>query len=1070
MASDDKPKRRIRWLFFILLLLVGMLAVSSVLLFFRPPKAERFRRRGALLLQRGQGTAAVTEFRRAIELDPKHIDAREGLVRALAVKHEYGLAFAELAEAEKAGMDKATAAFLRAGVLQSRAGFRMASAGGSAGVALCDDVLDQEINPALKVAAEHLERLKNKVEGYSFLGGAFSVKGRILEDKRRHLSREIEIARTGKQQALLESKQLIARDAMVELLGVIRQATAAYEKVLELETANLTARLSLAAFALRGHVAQPRRALLLLEPALKEHPDNPTVIKRMAEAQHIAGDNEAALALVRRLPAEQRSSESVLFEAEVLIALERWQEADIVLRKITDVLGTMPERIKLTAAYLHGKVLRQLKQPDKAANFLQNIFSNPGQTWVEARYELALALREAGLREQSIAALNQVEKDARVARVRNVRERQRVREAVYATRMDLAREWRSESPRRAGEYAGSAFFLYPDRKEALELARECYGQVEDGRKIIDDLVLHHVAWLGGGKNMDAAVEACGRELKMPNAPERRLRRALARLHVRHGSYAKAAEEYQALWQDHPDDLAAGLELGRLRIQLGDHDEALAVYRKLRETFPGDFAVISGTVSALLAGGDVDGAWEFLKPYSTRPETRGAREVLLKVFLRHGRTGDAIKLAQWQASAQPDSRSHAMLGELLLRDGRLDEGREAFGRALQLDPTNQAAYTLGLLELADGKHDAGVRVFRDATTRFPNWFAGNLYLGLALLADGRPVEAENVVANILRTAPAGAPQWDLPRLLLAFVLIELGETERALAANREVVSIEFGLPEEREQFLSLIARREPGQRSEIASDSAALLAFRHAALYVQARRQGEELGKALPNALLPQYWVAQTLANAERFDEAIALCRGIIEAHPGSIFARTMMADFCEQASDRIAAIKIREEALELSSGVLAAHIRGQLAKSYEEEGQIDVAIENYRNAIEAGPVNVFALNNIAWLLATRRGDAKGALDYIERAVLADKRHAPPPAVLDTMGWVYYLNGDYEKAVKVLERAKSILGRSPNVRYHLGMTYLKVGRASEAKAELQEALGLSDDFEFADEARKALESL
>jgi len=134
-------------------------------------------------------------------------------------------------------------------------------------------------------------------------------------------------------------------------------------------------------------------------------------------------------------------------------------------------------------------------------------------------------------------------------------------------------------------------------------------------------VLYHVAWLGGGAGMEAAEAACERELKMPGAPVRRLRGLLGRLYVRHGSYAKATSVYEELWKDYPDDRGAALELARVKMQLGAYDEALEVYDRLEKVFPKDISVVSGKVAVFLAKGQVEKAWEELKPYSLAPENQ-----------------------------------------------------------------------------------------------------------------------------------------------------------------------------------------------------------------------------------------------------------------------------------------------------------------------------------------------------------------------------------------------------------------------------------------------------------------
>jgi len=458
LAKKESAKGKVALLMAALLVLAIVLVVAGMIVWLRPPKAERFRRKGEIFLARGRAEAAEKEFRRALEIDAGLMEAREGLVRALAAEHDYAKALAELERAEAKGLKKDWAAFLRAWVLNNRAEYRMASAGKAAGAAVCDDVLKHEIEPALALCRQHLEALSDGVKGNTILGEIYSTQGRILQSKRDFLLRDMAVAQKAGKVDLLKAKRDKARETNQALAAVLRRATAAFERVLELEPSNVNARLTLARFALRGRVGRPKRAKLLLEPVLKEHPDNKEAIKRMAEAEHMAGNEKEALAMVRRLPASERTDEAVLFEAEVLIALERWKDADALLRGITNVLAQKPERVKLPAAFLQGKVLRKLNRPEEAANFLQNIFSDPGRKWAEARYELARALQEAGLREQAIAAYKLVERDALAARVPNVRAYRRLRETLYEARMALARAWLEDSPLRAGRYASRAFF------------------------------------------------------------------------------------------------------------------------------------------------------------------------------------------------------------------------------------------------------------------------------------------------------------------------------------------------------------------------------------------------------------------------------------------------------------------------------------------------------------------------------------------------------------------------------------------------------------------------------------
>ena len=81
-----------------------------------------------------------------------------------------------------------------------------------------------------------------------------------------------------------------------------------------------------------------------------------------------------------------------------------------------------------------------------------------------------------------------------------------------------------------------------------------------------------------------------------------------------------------------------------------------------------------------------------------------------------------------------------------------------------------------------------------------------------------------------------------------------------------------------------------------------------------------------------------------------------------------------------------------------------------------------------------------------------------------------PYVMDTLGWVYYKNGLYDLAICELSASLATIPENAAVIYHLGMTYYKKGDSNKARAELEKALRLDDNFMGADKARKVLTGL
>ena len=101
-----------------------------------------------------------------------------------------------------------------------------------------------------------------------------------------------------------------------------------------------------------------------------------------------------------------------------------------------------------------------------------------------------------------------------------------------------------------------------------------------------------------------------------------------------------------------------------------------------------------------------------------------------------------------------------------------------------------------------------------------------------------------------------------------------------------------------------------------------------------------------------------------------------------------------------------------------------------------------------------ALNNLATLLGERPNRYAEALEYVERAIAIDGRHA---ALLDTQGTIFLRAGEYDKAITCLEEA--IAGSASDSRYflHLAAAYHQTGQMGKAREtfDLSGERGLED---------------
>ena len=116
-----------------------------------------------------------------------------------------------------------------------------------------------------------------------------------------------------------------------------------------------------------------------------------------------------------------------------------------------------------------------------------------------------------------------------------------------------------------------------------------------------------------------------------------------------------------------------------------------------------------------------------------------------------------------------------------------------------------------------------------------------------------------------------------------------------------------------------------------------------------------------------------------------------------------------------------------------------------------------------------AANNLAQLLLDNRSDDASYARALE--LVKPLESTTNPAVLDTIGWAYYRNKQYQQAVQFLERAVAGAGQVPQLRYHLGMAYVATNNREGAVQELKQAVSSAQtDFAGLDEAKAELKKL
>lgn len=141
------------------------------------------------------------------------------------------------------------------------------------------------------------------------------------------------------------------------------------------------------------------------------------------------------------------------------------------------------------------------------------------------------------------------------------------------------------------------------------------------------------------------------------------------------------------------------------------------------------------------------------------------------------------------------------------------------------------------------------------------------------------------------------------------------------------------------------------------------------------------------------------------------------------------------------------------------------AMSYERAGHWQKAEADFKQALALKPKQPDVLNYLGYSWLVQDMHISKAKRYIEQAV----EERPYDAhIVDSMGWAYFMTGDFRQAVEYLEQAVDLAPQDPTINDHLGDAYWRVGRKAEAEFQWERALTFKPEKDDADTIKRKLE--
>lgn len=440
---------------------------------------------------------------------------------------------------------------------------------------------------------------------------------------------------------------------------------------------------------------------------------------------------------------------------------------------------------------------------------------------------------------------------------------------------------------------------------------------------------------------------------------------------------------------------------------------------------------------------------------------GARQLVETVLASDARNVDALKMsAQW-----------------LIDSDQLDEAINALRAVLDQAPEDADAMSLmATAHQRNGDAQLAQDLLALAVEASGNAPEETLRFVQLMMRENRYRPAEDALVSALRVRPGNvqllavlgdvylaSEEWG--RVQQVEASLKRLETEQAtqLAENLQVQRIaRRDGAAEATAFLQDIVRRNE-------SNISARIALIQAKLRENENEEALDLARALAEER-PEDPVAQlVLGNTEfairDFEAAKKTFQEIVETanEPRAIMQLVRVLGVEGKVEE---ALGIIDAALEKDPN--QRDLKWAKASFLERINDIEGAIAIYEELYQANSSSLVVANNLASLLATYREDEES----LERAfsVARRLRGTDVPPFQDTYGWILFRRGNATEALEYLEPAARALSGDPIVQFHLGKTYLELGRNEDALVQFQAALEVAEDGDARPQITEAKEQV
>ncbi len=496
----------------------------------------------------------------------------------------------------------------------------------------------------------------------------------------------------------------------------------------------------------------------------------------------------------------------------------------------------------------------------------------------------------------------------------------------------------------------------------------------------------------------------------------------------------------------------------------------------------------------LRNSDFDEAREFFEEAKSKSKKLSPtiEKRLAQLYIKEGDLEKALKATDSMEKAGGDLQdTYRLRAGILNALGRSDESIQVYQQLVQNSKIEdeESFLLLSGAYIQSSKFEEAIKVLEDLHQRNPESFVASYYLAklYASLKDFEPsLKFYKSALNINPTAEQVQLEYikvlvlnnniDLAIAECKKLVAESPENDKAkkllddlLLGDKKIASAIQDLNEAKVEGKSVdelqfkVALLKLQQRDFKGAESEFLLLLSKNPDYDEARyylattyASQEKLESAVAelkiissrNALYKKArgFASFLLRQDQKFDEAIELINESLEKHPNDIELLGYKTAIQREMGNTSDALKTLEEISKIEPEN-EEHLFN-LGVALEESGDKEGALKVIENVLVKNPDHANALNYIGYTLAEKGKDLHRAEELLLKAIAIEKNNG---FFLDSLGWIYFKQKNFEKSRPLLEQAASLTNGDPVILEHLAEVYLKLNQNLKAKETFMKAL-------------------